>query len=384
MSPAQSIPILHFITELSIGGAQMALLRLLERLDRQRFDIQVACLYNGDGIVAEQIKKLSIPVTDLGMSSKLRLDALGRFYGLLRCFRPAILHTWMFHANIPGRILGRAAGVPVIISSERTMGQEGALRRLSNRWTAGLADRIVCVSQNVADFAGQSISLPASKLVVIPNGIDLQQYAGLPGQAQARAALRLPLEKTLIGTIGRPRPVKGYTYLVEAFARLSETHPDTHLLFVGDGPDQSALMQQAQSAGLAERITFLGDQLDIPHLLPALDIFVLPSLYEGLPNVVLEAMACGLPVVATAVGGTPELVIDRESGLLIPPKEPIILAEALSQLILDPEQRARLGKAAKARVEQHFSIENTVLRTEQLYTQALAERGVKTNIARQS
>ena len=152
MSPAQSIPILHFITELSIGGAQMALLRLLERLDRQRFDIQVACLYNGDGVVAEQIKKMGIPVTDLGMSSKLRLDALGRFYGLLRCFRPAILHTWMFHANIPGRILGRAAGVPVIISSERTMGQEGALRRLSNRWTAGLADRIVCVSQNVADL----------------------------------------------------------------------------------------------------------------------------------------------------------------------------------------------------------------------------------------
>lgn len=400
-----SIPVLHFITELSTGGAQSALLRLLSQLDRTRFTPSVVCLYNGDGAVAKQIRELGITVTDLGMTSKARLDAFGRFYHLLRQERPLILHSWMFHANIPGRVVGRLARVPIIISSERTMGQEGQVRRRLNRLTAPLADRVICVSERVAEFATHEIGIPAQKLVVVPNGIDLTHYSNLPSQAEARAALpstprqarRIagsghrnlspkaalrqafpePVEgrsTTIVGAIGRPRPVKGYNFLLDAWVQVTQAHPDAHLLFVGDGPDQLALQAQAKQLGLQERVTFLGDQLNIPHLLPALDILALPSLHEGMPNVALEAMAASIPVVATAVGGTPEVVIDGKTGILVPSRDPISLAKALSALINDPIKAKSMGYAGRQRIETHFSLTNTVQQTEALYDALLLER----------
>ena len=369
-----SIPVLHFITELSTGGAQSALLRLLSNLDRTRFAPSVVCLYNGDGAVAEQIRELGITVTDLGMSGKARLDAFGRLYRFLRKKRPLILHSWMFHANIPARMFGRLARVPIIISSERTMGQEGAGRRRLNRLTAPLADRVICVSERVAEFAAHQIGIARQKLVVVPNGIDLSHFADLPHQAQARASFNLPAEATIVGAIGRPRPVKGYNFLLDAWAQLTPTFPNTHLLFVGDGPDQPALKAQATGLGLNECVTFLGDHLNIPHLLPALDILALPSLHEGMPNVALEAMAASLPVVATAVGGTPEVVVDGKTGILVPSENANALAEGLASLMNDPEHARLLGQTGRQRIESHFNLATTVHRTETLYETLLLER----------
>jgi len=378
----QKIKVTHLITELSTGGAQSALLRLLSHLDRTRFAPSVVCLYNGDGAVAEQIRELGITVTELGMTNKARLDAFARFYRLLRQERPLILHSWMFHANIPGRVFGRLARVPIIISSERTMGQEGQTRRRLNRLTAPLADRVICVSERVAEFAAHDIGISSQKLVVVPNGIDLARFSHLPSQAQARAAFNLPLEGplrqaqgTIVGAIGRPRPVKGYNFLLDAWAQVARAQPNAHLLFVGDGPDQPALKAQAKQLGLDECVTFLGDQLNIPHLLPALDILALPSLHEGMPNVALEAMAASLPVVGTAVGGTPEVVIDGESGLLVPCGEPQALADALRLLLQEPDLRHRMGQAGQKRIARHFSIDETVRKTEQLYEQLLMDKG---------
>ena len=368
-----SIPILHFITELSTGGAQSALFRLLSQLDRTRFAPSVICLYNGDGAVAKQIRELGITVTDLGMTSKARLDAFGRFYRLLRQERPLILHSWMFHANIPGRVVGRLARVPIIISSERTMGQEGQVRRRLNRLTAPLADHVICVSERVAKFATHEIGIPAQKLVVVPNGIDLTDYSNLPSQAEARAAFNFPAEGIIVGAIGRPRPVKGYNFLLDAWVQVAQGYPNAHLLFVGDGPDQPLLQEQARRLGLREQVTFLGDQLNIPHLLPALDLLALPSLHEGMPNVALEAMAASLPVVATAVGGTPEVVVDGKTGILVPSRDPIALAEALSALINDPIKAKSMGQAGRQRIETHFSLTNTVQQTEALYETLLLE-----------
>jgi sugar transferase (PEP-CTERM/EpsH1 system associated) len=361
--------IIHLITELDRGGAQMALYRLLAHGDNGRFHPHVICLYNGDKVVAQQIRQLGIPVTDLGMSAPWRLDALWRLYRLLRRERPSILHTWMFHANIPGRILGKLAGVPIIISSERTMGQEGRVRRLLNRLTGWLPDRIICVSQQVADFAAQEIGLPPAKLTVIRNGIDIDQFTDLPDQQTARAMFGLPVPGKIMAAIGRPRPVKGFSYLLEAFAQIAADQPDLYLLFVGDGPEKRPLQTAAQQLPSANRVIFLGDQQEIPRLLAALDILVLPSLWEGLPNVVLEAMAAGLPVVATAVGGTPELVVEGETGLLVPPRDPATLAEAIVTLLTDPELARRLGENGRQRVTTQFTIQQTVAQTESLYQQ---------------
>ncbi len=362
------VKITHLITELSTGGAQMALLRLLTHLDRSRFEPSVVCLYNGNGEPAQRIKALGIPVIDLEMRGKLRLDALWRLYMVLRQTQPTILHTWMFHANLPGRILGRLSGVPIIISSERTMGQESRWRYHLNRISAPLSDRVVCVSQRVADFVTQKVGIPENKVVVIPNGIDTAIFANLPPKNQTRTRLNLPIEKNIVGTITRLTPVKRLDMLLRATSDL----PDVHLLIVGDGPEKDNLVQLGQNLQLTTRLHFAGQQNNIIPWLAAMDVCVLASDWEGMPNVILEAMSAGLPVVATAVGGTPEVVIDNETGFLVPPGNPKALAEAIETLLHNPALRHKMGHAGIQRVQQHFTLRQMVERTQTLYEELIA------------
>jgi sugar transferase (PEP-CTERM/EpsH1 system associated) len=365
------VSVLHVITELDIGGAQKALAHLLARLDLQRFSPTVACLYNGDKIVAEEIRALDVPVINLDMTAKWRWDAFWRLYRLLRRERPTILHTWMFHANIPGRVLGRLAGAPIIISSERTMGQESRWRYWLNRITEPLTDRVACVSQLVADFVVEKVDIPRHKTIVIPNGIDMRAFDHLPARQQARATLRLPSDSMLVGTVARLNPVKRLDVLLQAMASLD----DAYVVIVGDGAERVRLETLSNELGLAERVRFAGQQDDVRPWLAALDVFALTSDWEGMPNAVLEAMAAGLPVIATAVGGTPEVVVDDVTGLLIPPRDPGTLVQAIRHLSRDPDLRRNMGQAGQRRVEQYFSIEETVRKTEALYTTLLQEKG---------
>ena len=358
--------VMHLITELDSGGAQSALLRLLEGLDRSRFTPVVLCFYNGDRLVAQQIRNLGVEVIDLGMNSKWRVGAFGRLWRLLRQRRPALLHTWMFHANVPGRLFGRLAGVPVIISSERTMGQEGWGRRFLNRLTSPLADRIICVSQNVADFAQQVIGLPADKLVVIQNGIDTAYF-----RPAAMPAHKAPGQMT-IGYVGRLQKVKGVDLLIAAFAQLMAKYPTIQLHLVGDGSEREVLTAQVQQLGLEQNVHFLGVRADVADLYQTFDLFVLPSLWEGMPNVVLEAMACGVPVVATNTGGTPEIVQHGKTGLLVEPGHATLLYEAMSMLIADTALHCQLVQAGRPYVEQTRSINQTIAKTVLLYEQLLA------------
>lgn len=361
---------MHFITELDTGGAQKALARLLARLDRRRFDPAVVCLYNGDKAMAQEIRALGIPVTDLGMTAKWRWDAMWRLYRVLRRERPTILHTWLFHANLPGRVLGRLARVPIIICSERTMAMESEWRYRLNRWTIGLVDRVTAVSANVRHFCISHIGLPAEKLIVIYNGIELLEKP-LASRQEVRAELALPPDTLAIGAVGRLDLVKGVNFLVQALSQVD----GGHLAVIGDGTERAALEALADSLGMADRVHWAGHRRDVPRLLPAFDLFVQPSLHEGLPNTVLEAMAAGLPVIATAVGGTPEVVLDGVTGLLVPPRDPHALAEAITRLLDLPDLRRRMGQAGRKRVERHFSIEETVRQTEALYETLLLEKG---------
>jgi sugar transferase (PEP-CTERM/EpsH1 system associated) len=368
---SERVNVCYLITELDVGGAQTALLRLLAGLDCDRFSPTVACLYNGDAMIARQIQALGIPVTDLGMAAKWRWDAFWRLYRLLRRERPTILHTWMFHANIPGRVLGRLAAVPIVISSERTMGQERRWRYWLNRITAPLTDRVICVAERVASFAAHTIGISPDKLVVIHNGIPLGDFQ--PGdRAVARASLGIPPSTCVVGTVGRLHPVKGTSYLLQAFADLAPDHAEAILLLVGDGPQRAQLQELVRCLENPERVQFLGNRSDVSRLLHAMDVFVLASVWEGMPNVALEAMAVGLPVVATAVGGTPEAVVDGETGLLVPPRDPGGLARAIARLLRDPELRRKMGQAGRRRVEQHFSVERMVYQTERLYEELLS------------
>jgi len=362
---------LYLITELDTGGAQMVLWRLLAGLDRERFSPTVACLYNGDKAVAQAIRALGIEVFDARMRHKADLAALLRVYRYIRRAYPAILHTSLFHANLPGRILGRLAGVPVVVCSEHTMAMESEWRYRLNRWTIGLVDRVTVVSAQVRDFCTAHIGLPAGKLVLIPNGVELPP-APLASRQEVRAELGLPLDALVAGAAGRLDPVKGVRFLIQALARLG----GVHLAIVGDGPERAALEALAERLGVAGRVHWLGHWHDVQQVLPAFDLFVQPSLHEGLPNTVLEAMAAGLPVVATAVGGTPEAVLDGVTGLLVHPGDPEALARAISRLLDDPATCQAMGQAGRERVAQNFTVERMIAQTETLYEQLLVEKGI--------
>lgn len=368
------IRVCYLITELSIGGAQIATYRLLSGLDRSRFLPSVACWYNGDGHVAQQIRGLGIDVHDLRMTNKLRVDAFGRLYGWLGEKKPHILHTIMFHSNIPGRVIGRLRGVPIVISAEQTMRQESNARYRLNRLTARYADVILCVSEQVALAAVNEIGLPQEKVVTIPNGVDWSQFAVLPSKQKARQRAGLPQTGLIVGAVGRPRPVKGYPFLLASWPDVVASYPQALLLFVGDGPDRPALQAQAKQLGIWDNVIFWGDRDDIPQLLPALDLLAVPSMQEGLSLVILEAMAAGLPVVATNVGGNPELVRHEQTGLLVPPRDSSALAGAVKRLFGDAAARVELGDAGRKRIEADLTMDKIVEMTETLYEQLVARK----------
>jgi len=371
-----TVKLVHLITELSNGGAQSALLRLLRGLDRTRFTPVVACLYNGDGEVARQIRALEIPVIDLGMQHKWQVGAFTRLYRLLRREKPAILHTWMFHANLAGRIIGRLAGIPHLVTARRNVEIGGAHREWLTRWTAFLDERVIAVCELARQAEINNAGAAPEKVITIYNGVDPAEFDcdGEATRNRGRRQWNIPDEALLIGTVGRLHPQKGFADLLTALPDLCNTFPQVKLLLIGDGELRAALEAQATTLGIGERVIFAGLRTDVPALLCALDLFVLPSLWEGLPNVILEAMASGLPVIATAVGGTPEVVIQEETGILTPPGDTTALADAIARLLSDPALRSRMGKQGRARVLHHFSIRQAVQRTVTLYDELLVAK----------
>ncbi len=373
----QTISILYLITELNvIGGAEKLMPRLLSHLDRKRFFPTVVCLHGGDGPVADEIRALGIPIVDLGMTAKWRLDALRGLYLLLRRERPSILHASLFHANIAARVLGRAAGVPVIITWRHGVEIGGTLRESINRWTSRLDDKVVATCNLVRQIEVEHARVPPDKVTTIYNGIDMKDFPSNPGAAAiVRQTFDVQPDSLLIGTIGRLHRAKGLPDLLSAMVRVQEYDPEARLLLVGGGELREELETQAETLGLSNAVIFAGIRNNIPEILGALDLFVLPSLWEGLPLVLLEAMAAGLPVVATAVGGTPEVVVDGVTGLLVPPHDPQSLAQAIIRLLGDPDLRRRMGQAGRERVERHFTVERMVRETESLYEMLLREKG---------
>jgi len=362
------IPVLELITDLIFGGAQIGLQHFLEHIDRSIFAPQVAVLHNGQTPIASQIRSLGIPVVDLKMDPKIRLDRIYSLYRLIKQERFAIVHNWLFHANIMGRLTGSCAKVPVIISSRHNVDIGGNLRELINRMTAPLDDHSIAVCQYVRSIELARARIPANKVTTIYNGValDLFQHPDHIRTHQIKQELGITDDALIIGCIGRLHPQKGYPQLLQALKDVKDKIPGVHLLIIGTGELDSQLKSMAHKLGLSKSVTFAGSRTDIPAILNCLDLFVLPSLWEGHPLVVLEAMAAGLPVVATQVGGTPEVVQNGETGLLVEPKDISQLASAMITLLQNPSLRKEMGIAGKKRVRL-FSIENMTQKTESLY-----------------
>jgi glycosyltransferase involved in cell wall biosynthesis len=334
-------------------------------------------LYNSDKVVAQEIRALGIPVVGIGMTSKLRVDAPWKLYRLFLQSRPVIVHGWMYHANIMARVVGRMARLPIIITSRRNMYIGGWFREAVKRLTVHLDDAIVAVCDAVRDVEIEKTGASPDKVVTVHNGIDADAYALLGERpVDLRGELGILPSARLIGWVGRLHPQKGLEVLLRAMACLCEHERDIHLLLVGEGELRQELERRVKALGLAGVVTLAGLREDVPDLLGMVDVFVFPSFWEGFPNAVLEAMAAGRPVVATAVGGTPELVVDGETGFLVPTGDARALVHAIKVLLDDPGLGRQMGKAGHERVERSFTVEWATDQVESLYDKLLLAKGL--------
>jgi glycosyltransferase involved in cell wall biosynthesis len=377
------IPVVELITDLNFGGAQTSLQNFLRHIDCRTFSPFVVTLRNGNTILANQIQSLQIPVIDLNIDPKFRIDRILRLYYILKQNKIAILHTWLYHANLVGRLAGRAAKVPVIITSRHNINIGGYFREQVNRFTSPLDDQVIAVSEYVREIEIARSRVEPNKVVKIYNGVDISSFSGtdLLDQNPIRHEFKISSGAPLLGSIGRLHPQKGYSYLIESMGIILDQYPEAKLLIVGTGELENEIKSQVNRMGLSQSIIFTGIRADIPSILAALDIFILSSLWEGHPIVILEAMAAGVPVVATAVGGTPEIITAGETGILVQPRDPEGLSDAVMRLISNRELRTQIAQAGKKRALDFFTVENMTRRIESLYLLLLKQKNPGFNIS---
>jgi glycosyltransferase involved in cell wall biosynthesis len=331
--------------------------------------------------IRRQVEMMELPDLVRSPSPVKDLVAFWKIYRLLRSGRFDLIHTHTSKAGLLGRIAARLAGVPHIVHTPHGQAFNGytgrmltALFVLLERWAATFTDRIIGLTdQEIRDNLERGIGEP-EQFVNIPSGIDLKSFERREKEpADVKASLGLSPSAVLIGSVGRLDPVKGHTYLLDAFAVLAPRFPDLHLALVGDGELLSDLRARTQHSGLTDRVLFLGWREDIHDLLHAFDLFVFPSLSEGMGRALVEAMAAGLPIVASRVCSIPEVLAEGEAGYLVEPASALSLAHGIETLLRDPELRNRLTKAARERA-QRYSVEVMLQKIQILY-QDLLESG---------
>lgn len=288
---------------------------------------------------------------------------------LIKKIKPDVLITYLPHADLLGRIIGRATGVPTIVGSVRV--------RLTNSkylpffivdgLTSGLVTHYHFNSKTIAKLHRRFLRVNASKITVIPNAIDISKYDIATNPAAKKLELGLDPDKIIIGCIARLRRQKGHHYLIEAFHQVLKHQPNSHLVLVGDGEEKANIVEAINQLGLQRHVTMLGNRHDVPTILPTFDIFALTTLYEGMSNSILEAMAAHRPIVTTNISENQELIEHDVTGLLFPSRNSQATAQAIIELIELPHKRRQLGAAAFQSVKQEFSIESIVPRYRAFY-----------------
>jgi len=360
--------VLYLVTELDIGGAEKNLFRLACAMKKRRWDVEVAAL-SGRGPLGRWLSDESIPVHYAGMDFKADPVAFARLVGILRRARPDVLHTFLFHANIAGRLANIFARVPIVVSSIRVAERRRPSHTRMDFLTQFLMDAEVCVSEGVREFTRSQAHVRERKLVVIPNAVEPPSPS--KPRDDVRAGLGARRDVKVVLSVGRLDPQKGYLYLVEAARELVKSRDDVLFVVAGEGPERVTMENAIDSAAMGERFRLLGWRADVDDLYSAADIFVLPSLWEGMPNALLEAAAAGLPVVATSVEGSREIIDDGRTGLLVEPKDARALRVALERLLDDCEFRLRLAGAGRERVLRGHNPDALVAAHEDLYKRLL-------------
>jgi glycosyltransferase involved in cell wall biosynthesis len=373
------------ITGMEAGGAEQALAALATGLDRARFAPVVYSLRprptGEQASVAGRLETAGIPVQCLDARSARDFPSIvRRLAQRFREQRPSLVQSFLFHANIAARLAAWRAGVPVMLSGIRVAERRGRWRLWADRLTDRLVAKHVCVSRDVAEFSAQTGRLPRHKLVVIPNGVDVVRFRD--AQCADLSELAGGAKRRYVIYVGRLDEQKGVRWLLEHAATWMKRLVAHDLLIVGEGPYRSALERAAREENIAQRVHFLGWRSDVPSLLKAADVLVLPSQWEGMPNVVLEAMAAGRAIVANRVEGVAELLGPGADQQTVAGREGQAFANLLGDIASNPLQRNELGAINQRRAEAEFSLERAANAYAELWNSllpALPNVGAKKN-----
>jgi glycosyltransferase involved in cell wall biosynthesis len=376
------VPVLTFLTNFLIGGTERQVVNLVQNHDRDRFDVHLACFHRRgpllDEIDTERLRLTDYPIRSL--PSPRTLWQQGRLARYVHRCGIRLVHSFGFYANVFAVSAARLGGAAVVVASIRDTGDHlGPLQRALQKLVCRGADHVLVNAIAVKQVLVRQGYNP-SRISVIPNGIDTSRFRGRSATTGLRRELGVPERARLVVAVCRLNKLKGIEYFLDAAALLLRRFPDVRYMIVGDSISQAyrdELQARATALGLGECARFTGFRSDVPALLSEASVSVLPSLSEGLSNVVLETMAAGVPVVATSVGGTPEMVEEGVTGLLVAPRDAVALAEAIGSLLADPERAGAVGTAGREWVAQRFSLEAMVRGTEALYERLLRQARVR-------
>jgi glycosyltransferase involved in cell wall biosynthesis len=371
----------------AVGGGERLAIEIATRLDPERFESVLTTsrarggvdLDPSEPVAASKVEASGIRLIELGRRSTLDLRAWSPLVRLLRFERFDVLHSHKFGSNVWGTLIGRLAGVPVIIAHEHSWSFDGQpLRRVLDRELIGRgSDVIVAVSAQDRRRIIEIEGVRPDKVLFVPNGIPRRGRRG----TDVRAELGIPPDAPVIGTIGLLRPEKALDLLIRAAAPLLSEMSELRMLIAGDGPDKEPLRELARRHGMADRVMLIGFRDDVPDVLAALDVAVSSSVSEGGPLAVMEFMEAARPIVATRVGGVPDLIDDGVHGLLVPPGDADALTAALRRVLADRDAARRMGERARERRSREFDIDVAVRRFESLYERLRAGHGVPSSAA---
>lgn len=388
----RTVRIVRVVARLNVGGPAIHVVLLNAGLDPARFESMLVSGSENPGegtMLAYALSKGVQPeiVPEMVAEASLRArdaTALVKLYRLIRRARPHIVHTHTAKAGVLGRLAARLAGVPVVVHTYHGHVLHGyygplvnwLLRRME-RLLAHLTDCIVAVSDQVKhDLVAYGVA-PPEKIAVIPLGLELRPFMeGGSLRGTFRHELGFTDGERLVGTVGRIFPVKNHRLFLDAAARVAGREPRARFVVIGDGALRLAMEEHARRLGIADRVVFTGWRRDLPAVYADLDVLVVASDNEGTPVSAIEAMAAGRPVVATRVGGMPDLVTEGETGRLVSPRDADALADGVLSVLRHPRQAARMGGAGRRVAEERFAVERLVADTERLYAQLLAQKGI--------
>ncbi len=363
----QRIHVQHLLLSLQPGGLENGVVNVVNGLDPVRFQSSLVCLKRA-GEFSSRITAKDVAIHEMGWQGGNDLILPLRLARLFRRTRPLIVHTRNAESFYYGFLGAKLSGVPVLIHSEhgRTF-DDRAVRFRVQRLFSHFTDRLFAVTEQLKSDLVRHIEIPKQRIEVLYNGVDLGRFRPVDRESQ-RARLGIAREELVVGSVGRLVAVKNYPLLLRAFHALGR--PASRLILVGDGPEKGSLRVLAAQLGIADRVTLLGHRDDVPECLAAMDVFVLPSVSEGMSNTLLEAMGSGIPVVASDVGGNPEIVRPNLDGLLFPSNDLPALTSALHAMA-NGATRNHFGAAARARVFADFSMSAMISRYQTLYESAV-------------